>query len=93
MRALSAIIVFTAGLVLAGCASTPSPEPGATAQADDTNDPFEGTNRQIFAFNMKVDRYLVKPSAETYVAVVPEPARDGHAQFPRQSRSARDLRQ
>ncbi|HUJ03063.1 MAG TPA: VacJ family lipoprotein [Rhizomicrobium sp.] len=73
MRALSAIVIFAAGLVLAGCATSPD--------SSDTNDPFENTNRQIFAFNMKLDRYIVKPGAEAYVDVVPEPARDGVHNF------------
>ena len=72
MRALSAIFIFAAGLALAGCSTTPD---------DGTNDPFESTNRQIFAFDQQVDRYLVKPSAEAYVDVVPEPARNGMHNF------------
>ncbi len=73
MRALSAILIFAAGLALAGCSTTPD-DNGA-------NDPFESTNRKIFAFDQKVDRYIVKPSAEAYVAVVPEPAREGMHNF------------
>jgi phospholipid-binding lipoprotein MlaA len=80
MRALGAILVLAAGLAMAGCASTPSDTDQST-QASDNNDPLESTNRQIFAFNMKLDRYIVKPSAEAYMDVVPEPARNGMHNF------------
>jgi len=77
MRGFGALLVVAFGLALAGCASTDQP---ATAGADN-NDPYESTNRQIFALNQKLDRYVVKPGAEAYVAVVPEPARTGIHNF------------
>jgi phospholipid-binding lipoprotein MlaA len=76
MRGLSAILVLAAGLSLAGCASSP-----ATSDPSQPNDPLESMNRGIFSFDQKVDRYVVKPSAEAYVDVVPEPARDGMHNF------------
>lgn len=83
MRAPTAICVFALGLLLAGCADTGQPQDSAAAQADAAanNDPFEQTNRQVFAFNQKVDHYLVEPTARAYVEVVPEPAREGMHNF------------
>jgi len=65
----------------AASASTQTSDANSSAPADDANDPFEGANRIAFSFNMKLDRYFVKPSAEAYVDVVPEPARNGMHNF------------
>lgn len=61
-----------AALVLAGCAHRP---------ADDPADPLEPVNRAVFHFNEKVDQYALKPAAQAYVYVVPEPARAGVTHF------------
>lgn len=59
-------------LALGLCAcSTPSPE------ALEQRDPFEGTNRAIFGFDVWVDHHVGRPLAEGYRVVVPEPAREG----------------
>jgi phospholipid-binding lipoprotein MlaA len=63
-----AILVLAASL--GGC-TTRSPE--ALAQ----HDPFEPTNRTVFSFTQKADKYVLKPVTKGYVAVVPQPARDG----------------
>lgn len=54
---------------LAGCASTP----GETAK----NDPYEGFNRRMFAFNDTLDRNILEPAAKGYRAITTEPIRDG----------------
>lgn len=36
-------------------------------------DPWESWNRKVFAFNEQVDRYLMKPVAESYRKVTPDP--------------------
>jgi len=69
MRGLRAAVGAGAALLLAGCATAPDPS-GA-------NDPYEHFNRQVFDFNRSVDRAVIKPVAQAYVAVLPEPARDG----------------
>jgi phospholipid-binding lipoprotein MlaA len=71
--------VFTGALAavalnLAGCA-TPN-QPGG-----ETSDPFEGMNRTVFAFNKVVDRAVLGPASQAYVAVTPEPARQAIFNF------------
>ncbi|MCU0936714.1 MAG: VacJ family lipoprotein, partial [Gammaproteobacteria bacterium] len=39
----------------------------------DPQDPWEGFNRGVFAFNQTVDKALVKPAAELYQTVTPDP--------------------
>src|SRR5689334_4985964 len=49
--------------------------------ADDTNDPFEGSNRFFFDVNQVLDDVLLRPVAIAYRAVVPDFARDGVRNF------------
>jgi phospholipid-binding lipoprotein MlaA len=65
-------------LVLAGCA-TPPPADDTDAVADfkETNDPLEPTNRTFYAVNNALDSAILKPAAQAYRAVVPEPLRNG----------------
>lgn len=51
------------------------------AQPDQVKDPLQPLNRQIFAFNDTLDRYIAKPIAIHYVAKVPEPVRTPYRQF------------
>lgn len=48
---------------LAGCATT-----------GNSGDPLEGYNRAMHSFNEKADKYALKPAAQAYDTVVPEPA-------------------
>ena len=71
------------GLVLAlllallqGCASVRGPN-----AATDPRDPWEGMNRQVFAFNEKLDEVLMRPVAQAYVAVLPSFVRTGVHNF------------
>lgn len=42
------------------------------------SDPFEGINRLMWDFNRDVlDRFLVKPATQAYVAITPQPIRTG----------------
>lgn len=45
------------------------------------NDPYEATNRQVFDFDVKLDRHVLLPAAGFYAQVVPEPAREGVHNF------------
>lgn len=53
-----------------GCATVPADS------GSDPRDPIESVNRQIFEFNDVVDRAFLKPVAQVYRAVLPEPVRD-----------------
>lgn len=44
-------------------------------------DRFEAWNRVIFSFNLKADRYVLKPAAESYEAVTPAFFRTGISNF------------
>ena len=68
------MLVFAAGLILSGCAST-------SGSATGDNDPFEHTNRQVFAFNQDLDKAVALPVAKFYVRTVPDPAREGVHNF------------
>jgi phospholipid-binding lipoprotein MlaA len=68
-------LLMTAALGLGGCASVPT-DPAARAEFDRTNDPLEPMNREIFDFNLFVDRVALKPIAKGYIFVLPEGARN-----------------
>jgi phospholipid-binding lipoprotein MlaA len=67
-------------LCIAGCA-TPPADPAARAEFDRTNDPLEPMNREIFDFNLFVDRILLKPLAQGYQAVIPDGGRNAVRHF------------
>ncbi|HEY0526649.1 MAG TPA: VacJ family lipoprotein [Stellaceae bacterium] len=72
--------VLAAAILLAGCAGTPK----TAEDADDPyapNDPIENVNRQIFEFNLALDRYVLKPTAQAYRWALPEFARNGVRNF------------
>ncbi len=80
MRGLAAfLLIAAASTALSGCASDQTPAQTEEAQA--ANDPFEPMNRQIFDLDQKFDQTLLKPTAEAYNTVIPEPARDGVHNF------------
>jgi phospholipid-binding lipoprotein MlaA len=62
--------------LLTGCA-TPPKDPAARAAFEQNNDPIEPLNRKTEVFNQFLDRILLTPVAKIYVAVIPEPAREG----------------
>ncbi|MGB8274372.1 MAG: VacJ family lipoprotein [Alphaproteobacteria bacterium] len=67
-------LVAGLGLLLGGCA-TPPTDPDALAAYNEANDPIEPFNRAMFDFNLKADKYVIRPLAEGYVAVVPDRGR------------------
>jgi len=73
MRRLRGIFPVILGVWVAGCATTGG-DPGA-------NDPYEQTNRQVFAFDEKVDKSVLLPTAAFYSMVVPAPVRDSVHNF------------
>lgn len=69
MRRLSIILVVP--FFLSACMTTSQPAGEAN------NDPFEGWNRSVYAFNETADKYAIAPIASVYKAVTPGFARDG----------------
>jgi phospholipid-binding lipoprotein MlaA len=65
---LSALLL----VLLSACATT-----AIVTEAPHAEDPWEQANRQIHAFNMGADRYVLRPVAVTYTTVVPRPIRRG----------------
>ncbi|MDZ4759673.1 MAG: VacJ family lipoprotein [Alphaproteobacteria bacterium] len=57
---------------LAGC---------VTVTAENADDPYEGFNRQMYAFNDGLDRAVLEPVAKGYRAVTNEPVREGVTNF------------
>lgn len=68
------IAIAVATLAMAGCATT---QKAAPSEAD----PWESLNRGIYAFNDVPDRYLLKPIARGYRAVLPSFMRRGVSNF------------
>lgn len=68
MRPLT-IALFSSALLVAGCASS--------TQTANPEDPFEGFNRKMYAFNMGVDRVVLEPVAKGYRVVTTEDIREG----------------
>lgn len=61
-------------LVLAGCANTQN------RHTDPVNDPWEGYNRKVFAFNQGMDK-VVRPIAVAYDKITPDPVQRGVGNF------------
>lgn len=69
------LVVLAAVFLLSGCA-------GRVAVEDrHPDDPWEGFNRGVFAFNDTLDRTVLKPVARGYRAVTPEPMQTGVGNF------------
>jgi phospholipid-binding lipoprotein MlaA len=63
---------------LGGCASKPAATDSADAGDDAAvNDPYENTNRFFYKVNDTIDTYSLKPIAQGYVYVTPQPVRTG----------------
>ncbi|MGA8707268.1 MAG: MlaA family lipoprotein [Steroidobacteraceae bacterium] len=75
MKGSLGILLFVLLLGAAGCASLP---PGAKP---DPRDRFERTNRAIYKFNLAVDHAVLRPTARTYVKVIPQGARTSITNF------------
>lgn len=70
LRRTTAVFSMVALAVLSGCATVPADS------GSDPRDPIESFNRQVFEFNDVVDRAVLKPVAQAYEFVLPEPVRD-----------------
>ena len=55
----------------------PQQDSSEDANIGDARDPFEGFNRTMWDFNYDIlDKYLLKPVTQGYVAVMPQPVRN-----------------
>jgi phospholipid-binding lipoprotein MlaA len=73
--ARAAVLALSCSIILGGCASVPT-DPAARAEFKANNDPFEPLNRRTFAFNLALDRVLIKPLALGYRRILPAKGRD-----------------
>lgn len=67
-----ALGMAASAVLLAGCATGPNANPA---------DPIEPFNREVFRINDDLDKGVLKPVAQTYVDVVPSPARTAVSNF------------
>lgn len=71
----ASILLLAAALMIpTGCSSKRMKSPHA-------DDPFEGMNREIYAFNTGADKFLIKPVAAVYHFALPEPLRQSVTNF------------
>ena len=54
---------------------------GVVEQSAHPEDPWEGFNRRVFAFNDVLDRYALKPVATGYKTITPQPVQTGVGNF------------
>lgn len=80
MKRAAILLLSSVALFAAGCATVPT-DPVARAAFKANNDPLEPLNRKIFAFNLLVDRAVLKPIARAYRWIVPASGRDGLRNF------------
>lgn len=75
------LLVVALGFVLASCAGKlPKVEPGAVPDeapvqeisSSEVQDPWESMNRATFWFNLKLDKYLLRPAAIGYRLALPQ---------------------
>ena len=64
------LLLMCLGILCSGCATGPNPK-----------DPFEPTNRKIYAFNKAVDTAYLKPIAKGYRNILPDQARVAISNF------------
>lgn len=67
------LVVLLITVMASGCTTLP--------QGPDEGDPLEGTNRNIYQFNDALDRNIIKPVADTYVKITPQPVRNSVSNF------------
>ncbi|WP_227714605.1 VacJ family lipoprotein [Marinobacter sp. DY40_1A1] len=62
-------LVFFAGTATAQSAAEPAPE---GARAVNPQDPYENWNRKVYTFNDTIDRWALRPVAQTYRTFTPD---------------------
>src|SRR5688500_18865701 len=72
---ITVLLLLACTMLVTGCATTRTQ--GSTASNDqstdytDSIDPFEGINRKFYTFTDVIDRKIIEPVAEVYIAYVP----------------------
>lgn len=74
---LRLVIPSVLTLLLAGCAASPQRFERVALTDRALQDPWETTNRRVFAVSQKVDRAVLMPIVNGYQFIVPEAARRG----------------
>lgn len=73
MNQFISTLLLISALLTGGCATIDGPA--------DPRDPLESYNRAMFQFNDQVDRYVLKPVAEGYDTITPDPIQKGISNF------------
>ena len=74
--------ILTSGIVLlvlglSGCAGAPNQMSGESLQ----HDPWQESNRKVYAFNKALDEVILSPVTKVYAAVTPDPIEDAVENF------------
>lgn len=78
LRAIAATLATGCLLCLAACATKPG-NPGDVPPQK--RDPLAPANREIYRFNMLVDKAVLRPVAKGYANVTPQPVQDSVSNF------------
>lgn len=84
---LSLVLAASLSIMAAGCASTGGSQTAEIVGGEQINDPMEGMNRGVFAFNEAVDKAVLEPVARGYRYVTPKPVRQSVRNFLRNLKS------
>jgi phospholipid-binding lipoprotein MlaA len=68
-------LILGSTILLSACAGT------RNQHTDPEIDPWEGFNRKMHSFNMKMDKAVARPVAKTYRAITPKPVQSGVRNF------------
>jgi len=73
MKRFTGLMALLLAVLLTGCSTTTDP--------DTANDPAEGFNRGVYAFNEELDTYVLKPASEGWTRVTTSGMRRGVDNF------------
>lgn len=80
MKRYVVYISLVSFLMLGGCASSAQKNNGVV-YVPHPSDKYESVNRKVFAFNLKLDSWLLKPTAQAYDWVTPRFVKSGVRNF------------
>jgi phospholipid-binding lipoprotein MlaA len=73
IKRVTLIILFLGAVSLGGCTSNTT--------GSSVFDPYENTNRKTHEFNKNLDKSILRPASNTYVAIIPSPVVTGVSNF------------